>query len=339
MYYYVIMVISIRVSEFTGHVLQAAFFYGLVVHFRIYPIIYSLPILLVLDPHIFQTGQTPALQKWSSRQQKQEQSSRSTKTFSLTFLCFLLKSFITKDRIIFGLVSGATFFFWTGIFFHLYGWEFLHEALLYHLTRTDPRHNFSIYFYHIYLHHQHGFSTVEKLISFLPQLLVQLVFTFCFAHDLPFCLFVQTVAFVAFNKVSYDIRNFVFLLFFWFYFYTHICGLCNEVGITTRTHSLLDSWSLWFIEVLITLSHSLAPWLDRLSRHSTLCGSSACCLWYCHGPPWRWNGKVCPALSYGLGLKCIGWHGDICLNSKARMFLLYCGLQAYCSWLPILLCW
>lgn len=101
----------------------------------------------------------------------------------------------------FGLISGAVFFFCTGIFFHLYGWEFLHEALLYHLTRTDPRHNFSIYFYHIYLHYEQEFSVSEKLVSFLPQVLVQLVLISRFARDLPFCFFVQTVAFVAFNKV------------------------------------------------------------------------------------------------------------------------------------------
>ncbi|XP_042478932.1 GPI mannosyltransferase 1 isoform X1 [Macadamia integrifolia] len=195
------MILWIIICLMNGRVRQAAIYYGLIVHFRIYPIIYSLPILLVLDQHSFKTGQTPAIQKWSSRQQKQDQSSRSRKTFSLTSLCFLLKSFVTKDRIFFGFMSGAMFFFWTGLFYHLYGWEFLHEALLYHLTRTDPRHNFSIYFYHIYLHHQHGFSMVEKLFSFLPQLLVQLVLSFCFAHDLPLCLFVQTLAFVAFNKV------------------------------------------------------------------------------------------------------------------------------------------
>lgn len=106
-----------------------------------------------------------------------------------------------KERIIFGLISGSIFIFCTALFYYLYGREFLHEALLYHLTRTDPRHNFSIYFYHIYLHHEHEFSVVEKLISFLPQLVVQLVLILSFAQDLPFCWFAQTVAFVAFNKV------------------------------------------------------------------------------------------------------------------------------------------
>lgn len=114
---------------------------------------------------------------------------------------WILRSIITWDTTLFGLFSASIFFLLTTIFFYLYGWNFLNEALLYHLTRTDPRHNFSIYFYHIYLHHELGFSVFEKLVSFLPQLMVQLALVLSFAGDLPFCLFVQTVAFVAFNKV------------------------------------------------------------------------------------------------------------------------------------------
>ncbi|PIA38504.1 hypothetical protein AQUCO_02700005v1 [Aquilegia coerulea] len=127
---------------------------------------------------------------------KSTQHSSWFKTFSPN-----LGDLLTRERILFGLLSASVFFFWTWLFFYLYQWEFLNEALLYHLTRTDPRHNFSIYFYHIYLHHEREFSILEKLVSFLPQLTVQLVLIFRYAQDLPFCLFVQTVAFVAFNKV------------------------------------------------------------------------------------------------------------------------------------------
>ncbi|KAI3922574.1 hypothetical protein MKX01_006263 [Papaver californicum] len=184
-----------------GSVLQAAIWYGLVVHFRVYPIIYVLPILLVLHPLNLQIGQKPAIQKWSQIQQESPLCSSSTNLFCMANPLLLLRHLFTRRRIIFGLLSGTVFLIFTGVSFYLYGWEFLHEALLYHLTRTDPRHNFSIYFYHIYLHHEHAFSVVEKLISFLPQLIVQLVLIVRFAQDLPFCLFVQTVAFVAFNKV------------------------------------------------------------------------------------------------------------------------------------------
>lgn len=180
---------------------QAAFWYGLVVHFRIYPIIYALPIILVLDSHIFQPNRKPLLVNWKSSQGKGNASQRINEVSELYGVWTALKSIFTRGRIMFGLVSGSVFLSCTGLFFYLYRWDFLNEALLYHLTRTDPRHNFSIYFYHIYLHYEHEFSVMEKLISFLPQLTVQLVLIFCFAKDLPFCFFVQTVAFVAFNKV------------------------------------------------------------------------------------------------------------------------------------------
>lgn len=125
-----------------------------------------------------------------------------------------MKSILTRERILFGLVSGSVFLFCTGFFYCLYGWDFLHEALLYHLTRTDPRHNFSIYFYHIYLQYERKLMVVEKLISFLPQLIVQLVLILKFAQDLPFCCFVQTVAFVAFNKVCIWLRYYITLAIF-----------------------------------------------------------------------------------------------------------------------------
>ncbi|XP_031483461.1 GPI mannosyltransferase 1 [Nymphaea colorata] len=202
------MVLWIIICLMHGNILQAAFWYGLVVHFRIYPIIYSLPILIILDSEYHQPGGKPLLNIWEVWQQK-PQSSLKEKNMIFSSLCKItvtsgwssMGNILNRQRILFALLSGAIFFFWTGLFFHLYGWDFLNEALLYHLTRTDPRHNFSIYFYHIYLHHQHPFLVLEKLISFIPQLAVQLVLVFTFANDLPFCFFVQTVAFVAFNKV------------------------------------------------------------------------------------------------------------------------------------------
>lgn len=184
---------------FTGNVLQAAFWYGLVVHFRIYPIIYALPLVLVLDPLFFRSGFKPKLQNWSRRLDKNAQSYN--KMGDQCSLWMAVKTIFARERIMFALVSGAVFLFCTALFFYLYRWEFLHEALLYHLTRTDPRHNFSIYFYHIYLQYEREFSVVEKLISFLPQFVVQVVLIFRFAQDLPFCFCLQTVAFVAFNKV------------------------------------------------------------------------------------------------------------------------------------------
>lgn len=195
------IILWIIICLMRGDLFQGAVWYGLVVHMRIYPIIYALPIVIILDPCHFQPGRNPAIVDWNSREAKSRVISATSKFVDLHQLRVLFSSMFTRPRILFGLISATIFFFFTGIFFYLYEWEFLHEALLYHLTRTDPRHNFSIYFYHIYLNYERDFSISEKLVSFLPQLTVQLVLIFRFAQDLPFCFFVQTVAFVAFNKV------------------------------------------------------------------------------------------------------------------------------------------
>lgn len=193
--------LAVYFSLHTDNIFQAAFWYGLVVHLRIYPIIYALPIVLLLDPRHFESGKKPKLTAWSFRKIKSGQTSSSKKFAGESHFWLTLRNIFTWRRIIFGLISAVVFFICTGISFYLYGWDFLHEALLYHLTRTDPRHNFSIYFYRIYLHYEQEFTVMEKLISFLPQILVQLVLVFRFSRDLPFCFFTQTLAFVAFNKV------------------------------------------------------------------------------------------------------------------------------------------
>ncbi|MED6123697.1 hypothetical protein PIB30_051614 [Stylosanthes scabra] len=190
------MILWIIICLMKGNVLQSAFWYGLIVHFRIYPIIYAIPMVLILDPDFFPSDQKPILKNWTAAQAERLHDGNYLYTLHNLFKCIF-----TRNRLIFGLVSAVVFFLFTGLSYYLYGWEFLHEALLYHLTRTDPRHNFSIYFYHIYLHYGYDISVMEKLISFLPQFMVQLVLIFYFAKDLPFCLFAQTVAFVAFNKV------------------------------------------------------------------------------------------------------------------------------------------
>ncbi|KAH0896129.1 hypothetical protein HID58_045697 [Brassica napus] len=241
------MILWIILSLMKGNLSQAAFWYGLVVHFRVYPIIYALPIILVLDSKLFRSGQKPPLEDWN------------TLTSSTEKKTFRLKSLFSRERIMFGLISGGVFLACNAVSFYFYGHEFLHEALLYHLTRTDPRHNFSIYFYHIYLHYERQFSAVEKLISFLPQFTVQLALVFSFSKDLVFCMFLQTVAFVAFNKVI------TAQYFVWFYCLLPLILpwsrmklkweglLCIILWIGAQTHWLLWGYMLEFKGVNVFL--------------------------------------------------------------------------------------
>ncbi|KAH6820445.1 mannosyltransferase family protein [Perilla frutescens var. hirtella] len=246
------MILWILRCLMNDHILQAAFWYGLVVHLRVYPIIYALPIIILLDPHYFQPGKKPALVDWSSRTSKSSCDSSNMKATGSRYIWNFFRNMITWRRVMFGIVSGSNFLILTGLSFYLYGWDFLHEALLYHLTRTDPRHNFSIYFYHIYLHYEHEFSVLEKLISFLPQFTVQLIVVSRFALDLPFCLLLQTVAFVAFNKVitaQYFVWFFCLLplILPWSNMKIKWRGLaCISVWIGAQTHWLMWGYLLEF---------------------------------------------------------------------------------------------
>ncbi|XP_037071790.1 GPI mannosyltransferase 1-like [Pollicipes pollicipes] len=84
----------------------------------------------------------------------------------------------------------------------LYGDEFLQEAYLYHLTRRDVRHNFSVFFYLLYLTDELGHWALA-LVTFVPQVLLVLALAAKFhrPRHLLFCAFCQTYAFVTFNKV------------------------------------------------------------------------------------------------------------------------------------------
>jgi phosphatidylinositol glycan class M len=74
---------------------------------------------------------------------------------------------------------------------------------IYHVTRTDIRHNFSVYFYALYLSPGTKILSIISEAAFIPQLLLLLSSSLHYGlfRDPPFCCFVQTFLFVTFNKV------------------------------------------------------------------------------------------------------------------------------------------
>lgn len=159
----------------------AAVLYGLSVHMKIYPVTYALPIALALR----------------SRPTTAEDRESWTWKKGIAFI----GSFLNKELLLFATVAGGLFCTLTALFYYMYGWQFLHETYLYHLTRRDIRHNFSPYFYMLYLTADSRWSHWLGLAAFLPQLVLLLVSSWSFHRDLAFSCFLHTAVFVSFNKV------------------------------------------------------------------------------------------------------------------------------------------
>ena len=108
---------------------------------------------------------------------------------------------LTKVALSYILISSGVFFVLLGIFYKLIGYKFLYEYLLYHLIRKDHRHNYSIFYYTIYLTYDVDFSKYLSLVTFLPQMILILAVTIFLYKDINLCLIILTMIFVHFNKV------------------------------------------------------------------------------------------------------------------------------------------
>ncbi|KTF74089.1 hypothetical protein cypCar_00047702, partial [Cyprinus carpio] len=158
-----------------------------------------------------------------------------------------------------GSVSGAVFFSLT--FYCMYGWDFLQESSLFHLTHRDIHHNFSPYFSMLYVTAEHHWSGVLVLVCFLLQLLLLLL------SSLAFCCSIHTAVFVGFNKVCISQMPFSrsALLIesflkeckkFDHYFLWYLCLLTLVLSRLTLSLRRGLGLLLWFVGQELWLSHA-----------------------------------------------------------------------------------
>jgi len=142
--------------------IRAAVVYGVFVHLRLYPILYGLSIVLYI--------QKGRLMPNSST----------------------LKFF---------LVSASVF---TGLFvlgYSLYGYKFVHEWALYHLTRKDPRHSVSVFWLKQLYDMVDGDKMHLNLITLIFRLGFIIWVSLKFRKNIVIAMFMTTMVFTIFNTV------------------------------------------------------------------------------------------------------------------------------------------
>lgn len=185
----------------------AGLLHGIAVHIRLYPVAYSLALFMHLSKFAFYSHnyrQSPVAQLAKGKQKKlqlKDAVSRQT-VFKMEYVYYLIPNWEQLK-----LVSGCTvsLFTLTAFFYLLYGNQFLHETYIYHLVRTDTRHNFSMYFYLQYL--TAGIKNVgfwQKLLTVLPQIILLTVLSVRYGLNrlsLNFAFLTLTIVMVAYNTV------------------------------------------------------------------------------------------------------------------------------------------
>lgn len=224
------------VWKFMTRASLAGLFHGIGIHAKLYPVIYTVSFMANFayqEQRMYQQRQK-RLQRHNDLQQnivpngqcslpgddKREKARRTTfpwrhpgKIARLAMTWFG-RLFFSLSSMTFFIVSMGTVGILTYLAVRIHGREALDEGLLYHFKRVDHRHNYSMYWYWIYL--AWGRAAVPELggvrggvpgrylglIPLVPQILILGFISLGIApYDLTFALFCQTFSFVAFNKV------------------------------------------------------------------------------------------------------------------------------------------
>ena len=150
-----------------GQVMQSSAFLGLAIHLKLYPVIYI-----------------PSMMLFIAASQQPENCSQSK-------IRRLIGKLFSKQCLMFLGVCGGVVAMLTVIMYTAYGSPFLDATLKYHITRKDEKHNFSLYFYPLYLLNGTATATLLSLAAFVPQGALILATACVYFKDLPFCMLLQ----------------------------------------------------------------------------------------------------------------------------------------------------
>ena len=174
----VLLTVAITQSTLKYKAILAGLLHGIAVHAKVYPIIYTLSFMVYF-------GKPPTAA-----------GAKSTPSLS-SFITTTLSRLVRPAPMCFFMSFVATFVGLTYLGIVLYGTDALDEGLLYHLTRVDHRHNYSMWWYPIYLARRQ----TPGMVLLVPQAILLIVTSLGLTDDLGFTLFLQTYMFVTLNKV------------------------------------------------------------------------------------------------------------------------------------------
>ncbi|XP_045463979.1 GPI mannosyltransferase 1 [Harmonia axyridis] len=201
--------------------------HGLAIHFRLYPVFYSLTYFMYLSDYSYFVVM------------KEDPKTNLKHTiFKKKYLFYL---FPNKNQI--SLITGCLFSLISlvGFFYYLYGYKFIYETYLYHFIRKDSRHNFSLYFYLQYLTaFVKNIPIWQKVLISLPQLVLNVVLSIRYGLDkvsMNFGILIQTIVIVSFNTVLTS------QYFVWIMVILPICLWQIKISIRTTVFWVI----IWFV--------------------------------------------------------------------------------------------
>jgi len=179
-------------SQIHIQALLAGLIHGFSIHTKLYPIIYTSSYMVY----------------FIDQQHKDNPTKR-----EISNIQYIITTFSNQTSLTFLFTSILSFIFFTALGFHYYGSTSLQSSIFYHVKRLDHRHNYSTFWYWIYLLKGSNFSSPflnisKSLLSITFLFLTFLQFSLFLyisitiaCYDLYFALFLQTYIFVIFNRV------------------------------------------------------------------------------------------------------------------------------------------